>query len=97
MQLVAAATLWSMVAAFMVFPILGVPSLLHRSAVAVMLAELGALAVWSYARGECEGHLCGGAASLGGQAAGIDVPALAVVLVVLAVADGVRRGRRAAG
>jgi hypothetical protein len=95
MQVVAAATLWAMVAAFMVFPVVGVPSLLHRSAVALLLAELGALAVWSYARGECAGRACGGAESLGHQAAGIDVPALAAVLIVLTVVDGVRRGRAA--
>jgi hypothetical protein len=84
-ELAAAATIWGMFACFLIFPHLGLPSVFHRTAMALLGAELLALMVWSYGS---EGEP---AAEAGRSAAAIDIPLLSLALVVLSVLFGVRR------
>jgi hypothetical protein len=95
-ELVATATIWAMFSCFLLFPRLGVPALLHRTAAVLLAAELLALAVWSYGSEGCVRRPCSAAAEAGRSAAAIDIPLLALALVVLAVMFGVRTWRRQA-
>ena len=87
-ELAAAATIWGMFACFMLFPHLGLPPVFHRTAMALLVAELLALMVWSYGS---EGEP---AAVAGRSAAAIDIPLLSLALVVLSVGYGVIYFRR---
>jgi hypothetical protein len=83
-EVTAAATIWSMFACFLLFPHLGLPALFHRTAMGLLAAELLALMMWSYGR---EGSA---SAEAGRSAAGLDIPLLAVALVLAAVVHGFR-------
>jgi hypothetical protein len=85
-ELAAAATIWGMFACFLLFPHLGLPAVFHRTAMALLVAELLALMAWSYGSGA--------AAAVGRSAAGIDIPLLSLALVVLTVVYGVIYFRR---
>jgi hypothetical protein len=95
-EIIAAATIWGMFSCFLLFPRLGLPSVLHRTAMTLLVAELVALAMWSYGSEGCVRRPCGPAAEAGRSAAAIDIPLLALALVVLAVMLGVRAWRRQA-
>lgn len=95
-EIAATATIWSMFACFLLFPRLGLPALLHRTATALLAAELVALAMWSYGSEGCLRRPCAPAAEAGRTAAAIDIPLLAAALIVLAVMCGVRTWRRQA-
>jgi hypothetical protein len=99
MEVTATATIWAMFSCFLLFPHLGLPALMHRTAIALLAAELVALAMWSYGSEGCLERPCGAVAELGRTAAALDVPLLSAGLVVLAVIRGVRtwRRRRVAG
>jgi hypothetical protein len=84
-ELAAAATIWAMFACFLVFPHLGLPVALHRTAMTLLVAELLALMVWSY------GGEAGPGPDAARSAAAIDIPLLAVVLVVVSVVIYFRR------
>ena len=86
-ELAAAATIWGMFACFLLFPHLGLPAVFHRTAMALLVAELLALMTWSYGSG-------GPAASAARSAAAIDIPLLSLALVVLSVVRGVIYFRR---
>ena len=88
MEITAAATIWGMFACFMLFPHLGLPAVFHRTAMALLVAELLALMIWSYGRPGAP------AAEAGRSAAAIDVPLLSLALVVLSVVYGVIYFRR---
>ena len=98
MELVAAATLWGLWSAFLLFPALGLPRMFMRAAGGLIVLELIALAVWSYGSAGCQGRPCAPLAEAGRTAASQDLPLLAVAVVALSVAWGVRRrrGRRPA-
>ena len=49
-EITAAATIWGMFACFLLFPHLGLPAVFHRTAMALLVAELLALMIWSYGR-----------------------------------------------
>jgi hypothetical protein len=83
-ELAAAATIWGMFACFLLFPHLGLPAVFHRTAMALLVAELLALMMWSYGS---EGEA---AAEAGRSAAAIDIPLLSAALVVVSVLFGVR-------
>jgi hypothetical protein len=86
-QVVAAVTIWAMFASFLLFPMLGLPAAMHRSAMTLLVAELVALGLHSY----------GGRplAAAGRSMATIDVPVLALALIGLVIMRGVRvQGRR---
>lgn len=83
MEIAAAATIWGMFACFLVFPHLGLPAVFHRTAIALLVAELLALMVWSY------GGEAGPGPDAAHSAAAIDIPLLSLALVVLSVVYGV--------
>jgi hypothetical protein len=84
-EIAATATIWIMFACFLIFPRLGLPAVWHRTAMALLVAELVALATWSYSSPGAPG------AEAGRSAAAIDVPLLALALVVFAVVRAWRR------
>ena len=93
--MIAALTIWTLVACFLLFPLVGLPALMHRSAGTLLAAEGIALMMWSYGSEGCRERPCGTVAEVGHTAASIDIPLLTVALVALAVARGVRTLRRA--
>jgi hypothetical protein len=100
MEVTATATIWAMFACYLLFPHLGLPPLMHRTAMALLFAELVALAMWSYGSEGCLERPCAPAAEAGRTAAALDIPLLSAGLVALAVMRGVRiwrRSRRVAG
>ena len=99
-EVTATATLWAMFACYLLFPRLGLPALMHRTAMALLVAELVSLAIWSYGSEGCLERPCGPAAEVGRTAAAVDVPLLSAGLVALAVVRGLRvwrQSRRVAG
>jgi hypothetical protein len=95
MEVTAAATIWAMFSCFLLFPLLGFPALMRRSAMALLVAELVALAMWSYGSADCVERPCSAVAETGRTAAAFDVPVLSACLVVIAILRGVRSWRRA--
>jgi hypothetical protein len=89
-EIIAAATIWGMFSCFLLFPRLGLPRGFHRTAITLLVAELVALAMWSYGSPGEPG------AEAGRSAAAIDIPLLSLALVALAVMFGVRAWRRQA-
>ncbi len=95
-EVAAAATIWSMFACFLLFPHLGLPALLQRTAMGLLVAELLALMTWSYGSEGCMRRPCSAVAEAGRSAAAIDIPLLALALIALTVMFGVRAWRRQA-
>ncbi len=89
MVLVYAMTLWLMFGAFLFFPHMGLPRFMSRAAILLAYAEGFTLIVMDYAPRGSYGE--GVAEAIAGQ----DIPALALLLLVLAGAVGVRRQRAA--
>jgi hypothetical protein len=87
-EVIATATIWSMFACFLLFPRLGLPAVLHRTAMTLLVAEIVALGMWSYGSPGAPGS------EAGRSAAAIDIPLLGLALIVLAVARGVLAWRR---
>lgn len=87
-EVIAAATIWSMFSCFLLFPRLGLPPMLHRSAMTLLVAEIVALGMWSYGSPGAPGS------EAGRSLAALDIPLLAVGLVALAIIRGVRGSRR---
>jgi hypothetical protein len=83
MELTAALTIYAMFSCFLLFPRMGLPAALHRTAMALLVAELVALGMWSY------GTPGSTSAELGRVAAGLDIPLLALALVLVAFGFGV--------
>ena len=83
-EITAATTIWGMFACFLIFPHCGLPAVFHRTAMTLLVAELLALMVWNY------GGESGPGPEAARSAAAIDIPLLALALVVLAVLFGVR-------
>jgi hypothetical protein len=92
-EVTATATIWCLFSCFLLFPRMGLPPLMHRTAMTLLVAELFALAVWSYGSEGCDERPCGAGAELGRTAAAVDVPLLALALVVLAMIRGMRSMR----
>jgi hypothetical protein len=93
-EITATATIWIMFSCFLLFPRLGLPAVLHRTAATLLVAELVALAMWSYGSEGCLRRPCAPVAEAGRSAAAIDIPLLALALLVLTVMIGVRAWRR---
>jgi hypothetical protein len=85
-EVIAAITIYGTFVCFLLFPLLGCPPMLHKTAIALLFAELVALGLYSYGSDAV--------ATLGRTAASIDVPLLALGLLVLAIMRGVLRWRR---
>ena len=94
MALTGAFTLWATGAAFLLFPILGLPRYLQRAAAYLFSAELLALLVWSYGAETCGPEGCPLLAELAETLAGVDLPLLSVLLYALALGVGIRARRR---
>ena len=86
MELIAAITIWTMFGSFLIFPLLRLPSALHRTAMTLLTAELIALGMHSYGSGIV--------AAAGRSMATIDIPLLSLALVAVAVTRGRRAQRR---
>jgi hypothetical protein len=94
MEIVATATLWGLWSGWLLFPAFGVPRMLRVAAGGLIFAELIALGVWSYGSLGCGQRPCAALAEAGRTAASIDIPALSVAVLGLAVGWGMRRYRR---
>lgn len=93
--MVAAATLYGLFSAWMLFPYFGVRRLLTTSAAALTWLDFVAVIAWGYTREDCAAGSCSALAQTARTAVAVDLPALALTVVALAVADAVRRSRRA--
>ena len=93
MELIAGGTIWGLFSCFVLFPMLGLPARMRWAAMTLLVVELVALGAWSYGSRNCFERPCGAAGEAGRTAATIDVPLLAVALLVLAVMH-VRRAMR---
>ncbi len=82
----AALTLWLMFGLWVAAPALGLRPGVARTAVVLLVAELGALLVWSYG---CE-FGCTPAGDVAGTAARTDVPVLAALFVAALLAQRAR-------
>ena len=76
-----------MFSCFLLFSRMGLPAVLHRTAMALLVAEFVALMMWSY------GSPGAPAAEAGRSAAAIDIPLLAVALIVVSAIWGLRQYR----
>jgi hypothetical protein len=95
-RIVVAATLWGLFSCFLIFPLAGLPALMHRLAMTLIVAELLALAFWYYGSQGCQQRPCGSLSEFGYTVATIDVPLLGLTLVAFAAVRGVLIARRAA-
>jgi hypothetical protein len=91
--LVAALTLWTMFALFLIVPIVGLPDVIGRVAAILGTAELVALLLWSYGSERCTDPSCAPLAQAAGIAARADIPALAAAFMVVAFVQ-LRRASR---
>jgi len=92
-ELVAAATLYGLISAWLLFPHFGVPGMLRTSAAALGWLEFVAVLIWGYSREDCARGACSAVAQAAGTAVSVDLPALSVGVVSLAAAHAIR-GRR---
>jgi hypothetical protein len=92
-KLVAAATLWCLFSGFLIFPHVGVPALLRTATATLMWLELLAAVTWGFASEGCVRRPCSPLAETARAAAGLDIPALSLVVLGLVIAHGMR-GRR---
>jgi len=93
MEVTVALTLWGLFAGFLIFPLLGLPQLMQRAVATLLAAEFVAFGVWHFGSEGCVQRPCGALAETGRTAASLDIPLLAVALLILALALGMRRHR----
>lgn len=93
MELVAAATLYGLFSAWLLFPLFGVRRMLITSAAALMWIEFVAVIAWGLTREDCARGSCSALGEAAGAAVAVDLPVLSAAVVALAVADAVRRRR----
>ena len=96
-MLVAALTLWTMFALFLIAPLARLPDSVGRVAMILCAAELVALLVSSYGVDGCGDPPCTPLAQAAGIAARTDIPVLAAAFLVVAVARLRRATRRPTG
>ena len=94
MELVAAATLWGLFSAWLLFPVWDVPRLLRKAVVALLVLEFVTVLIWGYGSEGCAARPCGAGAEAARTAAGLDIPLLSLAVLALTIAHGVRRRRR---
>jgi hypothetical protein len=94
-RLVMAAALWGLFSAWLLFPYLGVPRMLRRAIAMLLALEFVTITAWGFATEDCVHRPCSAVSETTRAAAGIDLPALGAVVVVLAVAYAIRSRRRA--
>jgi hypothetical protein len=93
-ELIAGATIWGLFSCFLLFPHLGVPTVLQRAATFLLAAEFVLALAWKYGSEGCLERPCGAGAEAARTAVSLDIPLLSVALVALAVIHGVRVHRR---
>ena len=91
MELVAAATLYGLFSAWLLFPHVGVPRMLTISTAALAWLEFLAVLTWGYTREDCARGSCGPLAEAARAAVAVDLPALSIAVGALAVAHAIRR------
>ena len=84
-MLAALATIWILFSVWMLAPHVGIARKAARLVGWALVAELVLLLVWSYGTDFCVERTCAPVAQAAGVAARVDLPVLAVVLVVAAV------------
>ncbi len=94
-ELICALTLWSLWAAFLLFPRFGLPVYMQRAAAWLGVGEVVAILAYSYNRVGCTPDGCPLPSRGAETIAAADIPALAVLLYVLALGYGLRRARAA--
>ena len=92
----AAATLYGLFSAWLLFPHFGVRRMLVTSAAVLVWVEFVAVLTWGFTREDCARGSCSALAEAAGTAVAVDLPALSTAVVALAVADAVRRQRSSA-
>jgi hypothetical protein len=90
-ELVAAATLYGLFSAWLLFPLFGVGRMLTTSTAVLIWLEFLAVLAWGYTREDCARGSCSALAEAARTAIAVDLPALSIAVVVLAVAQAVRR------
>lgn len=93
MELVAAATLYGLFGAWLLFPLFGVRRELTTSAAVLVWLDFLAVLTWGSTREECARGSCSPLAQAARTAVAVDLPALSLVVVALAVAEALRRRR----
>lgn len=91
MELVAAATLYGLFSAWLLFPLLGVRRMLTTSVAVLTWVEFLAVLTWGYTREDCARGSCSARAEAARTAVAVDLPVLSIAVVGLAVADAGRR------
>jgi len=92
-ELVAAATLYGLFSAWLLFPLLGVRRMLTTSMAVLIWLEFLAVLTWGYSREDCARGSCSALAEAARSAVAVDLPGLSIAVVALAVAHAVRRRR----
>jgi len=92
-ELVAAATLYGLFSAWLLFPHFGVPRTLRTSTAVLAWVEFLAVLTWGYSREDCARGSCSPLAEAAKTAVAVDLPALSIAVVALAVAYAIRRRR----
>ena len=83
---IAAGTIWLLFGTFLILQLTALPVILHRTAMTLLVAEFAALMIDDLGSPAVAG--------VGHSAALVDVPVLAVALVVVAIMRAVRLQRR---
>ena len=96
MVVIATGTLWLLFSMWLLFPYLEMPRMLVTAAAALMWIEFLALTGYGLASENCTQRPCSVLSETLRDAAGLDLPALAGVVFVLAGAEIARTHRRAA-
>ena len=86
MELIAAVTIWVLFSLFLLFPLMGLPAAMHRTAMTLLVAEFFAIIVSRSGDPSV--------AAVGRSAASLDMPLLAVALILVAIMRAVRLERR---
>jgi hypothetical protein len=89
-----AATLWVLFSIWLLFPHMAVPRMLTRATAMLLTLEFVAVTAYGFATEDCTHRPCSAVSEATRTAAGVDLPALTVVVTALAVAHALRAARR---
>jgi hypothetical protein len=92
-EIAAALTLWTCLAAWFIVPTVNGPAAIARAAMGILCLELLALLVWSYGSEGCTARPCAPAAETARTAAALDLPTLTGVLMAVLLLHGIRIAR----
>jgi hypothetical protein len=89
-----AATLWVLFSIWLLFPYMAVPRMLMRATAILLTLEFLAVTAYGFATEDCTNRPCSAVSEATRSAAGVDLPALTLVVIALAVAHALRAARR---